>query len=116
MPKWSQKICTQLSDAWLLLANQHRFLWLFLPLLGLLCGLLGGCLDIVVDLGRTGTLRALLAPICAFSALWLMCLSWRARRAWIVPAHYYVAEQLAAEYYTQYALWTLFLVVFSGTC
>lgn len=82
LPKWSQTVYSQLSDCWLMLANQHRFLWLFLPLLGLLCGLLGGMLDLVVDLGRA--------------------------------AHYYVGENLVADYYAQYGLWTLYLLVFAG--
>jgi H+/Cl- antiporter ClcA len=92
-----------------MLANQHRFLWLFLPLLGLLCGLLGGMLDLVVDLGRAGT--TIIHPsmlsllfIVVHLLFHVIC----------VAAHYYVCENLVADYYAQYGLWTLYLLVFAG--
>jgi len=46
--KWLEKLLGQLSDCWVLLVNQERFLWLFLPVLGILCGFLGSLIDFVI--------------------------------------------------------------------
>lgn len=54
LPKIIQRVLILLGDGWLLLSSHHRFLWLFLPLLGVLCGLLGGLIDIIVDTGQVG--------------------------------------------------------------